>query len=99
MRSKMRTFSFNKSKIIATLGPASWSVDTIRALIRAGADVFRVNFSHGDGQALAPIIAAVREAERLEQAAVAILADVQGPKLRIGKMPSEGVSLVEGEPS
>ena len=93
----MRTFSFNKSKIIATLGPASWSVDTIRALIRAGADVFRINFSHGDGQALAPIIAAVREAERLEQAAVAILADVQGPKLRIGKMPSEGVSLVEGE--
>jgi pyruvate kinase len=94
----MRTHSFNKSKIIATLGPATSSVDRIRALIRAGADCFRINFSHGDGPALEPLIQSVREAERLEHAAVPILADVQGPKLRVGKMPTGGVTLLEGEP-
>jgi pyruvate kinase len=94
----MRTHSFNKSKIIATLGPATNTVERIRSLIRAGADCFRINFSHGDGPALEPLIKAVREAERLEQAAVPILADVQGPKLRVGKMPAEGVTLLEGAP-
>jgi pyruvate kinase len=91
-------FNFNKSKIIATLGPATGSVDKIRALIRAGVDIFRLNFSHGDGPALEPLIDAVRNAERLERATVPILADIQGPKLRVGKMPSEGVTLLEGAP-
>src|SRR4051794_5413336 len=77
----------NYTKIIATVGPATASVDAIRALIRAGATCCRLNFSHGDGTTLEPVMAKVREAARLEQRDVAILADIQGPKLRIGHMP------------
>jgi len=84
------------TKIIATIGPKTSSVDSIRALVRAGADCCRLNFSHGDGDALGPWIDNVREAARLEGRYIAILADIQGPKLRIGAMPSAGVLLVEG---
>ncbi|HEU5073957.1 MAG TPA: pyruvate kinase, partial [Polyangiaceae bacterium] len=57
-----------------------------------------VNFSHCDGEAMAPTLSAIREAARLEKQPVAILADIQGPKLRVGKLPTEGVTLVEGQP-
>ncbi len=86
----------NYTKIIATLGPASLSVDAIRTLLRAGASCCRLNFSHGDGASLAPLMANVREAARLERRHVAILADIQGPKLRIGRMPAAGALLIEG---
>jgi pyruvate kinase len=84
------------TKIIATIGPATASLERIRELIRAGADACRVNFSHGDGATLGPLMETIREAERLEGRAVAILADIQGPKLRIGTMPAAGALLVEG---
>jgi pyruvate kinase len=84
------------TKIIATIGPATSSLEGIRALIGAGADACRVNFSHGDGASLGPIMATIREAARLEGRPIAILADIQGPKLRIGSMPSMGALLVEG---
>jgi pyruvate kinase len=87
---------FEYTKIIATIGPATSSLEGIRALIRAGADCCRLNFSHGDGEALGPLMNSVREAARLEQRHVAILADIQGPKLRIGTMPRAGALLVEG---
>lgn len=87
---------FESTKIIATIGPPTSSVDAIRSLIRAGADCCRLNFSHGDGAALGPWIENVREAARLEARYVAILADIQGPKLRIGSMPRAGALLVEG---
>src|SRR5512140_2922532 len=87
---------FEHTKIIATVGPATSTVDGVRALIRAGADCCRVNFSHGDGGALGPMMETVREAARLEGHPVAILADIQGPKLRIGAMPRIGALLVEG---
>lgn len=86
------------TKIIATLGPASASVEAIRGLIVAGADCFRLNFSHGDGPKLQPLIDNARAAARAEQRHITILADVQGPKLRIGRLPSQGVLLHEGEP-
>lgn len=86
-----------KTKILATLGPASWSTDQIRALIRAGADAFRVNFSHGDGRTLGPVLERVREAADAEGAPIPVLADIQGPKLRIGDLPEDGVLLHEGE--
>ncbi len=86
------------TKIIATLGPASASVEAIRGLIVAGADCFRLNFSHGDGRKLQPLIDSARAAARAEQRHITILADVQGPKLRIGRLPSQGVLLQEGEP-
>jgi pyruvate kinase len=94
----MRLHAFNKVKIIATLGPSSNTLNMVRALIRAGVDCFRLNFSHGDGPALTPLITMVREASRLEGATIPILGDIQGPKLRIGKMPIEGVTLTEGAP-
>lgn len=84
--------------IIATIGPASSSVQSIRSLIAAGANCCRVNFSHCDGEAMAPTLRAIREAATLEKQPVAVLADIQGPKLRVGRLPEEGVSLVEGQP-
>ena len=74
-----------KVKIVATLGPASSSPEMIARLLRAGADAFRVNMSHGDHATHAETIAAIRAAERKSDRAVAILADLQGPKLRVGE--------------
>ena len=88
---------YKKTRIIATVGPASSNVETIRSLIRAGADCFRVNFSHGDGPGLQPLMDMIRQAEKEEGVFVPILADIQGPKIRVGKMPREGVQLVEGK--
>jgi len=82
------------TKIIATLGPAS--MDKMEELIEAGVDCFRLNFSHGDGPAFEPHIRAIREASRIKKRHIPILADIQGPKIRIGKMPAEGVRLIEG---
>ena len=88
--------SYHDTKIVATLGPASSDLETVRRLIRAGANCFRINFSHGDGPSLEPLILTVREAARLEQVHIPILADIQGPKLRVGNLPVEGVQLVDG---
>ena len=84
------------TKIIATVGPATASVDALRGLIRAGADCFRINFSHGEGATLQPLIDAARGAARAEGRHVTLLADIQGPKLRIGKLPLAGITLTEG---
>ena len=73
-----------KVKILATLGPASRSPEMIRKLIQAGADAFRVNMSHGDHLTHAETIARVREAEAELGKPIAILCDLQGPKLRVG---------------
>jgi pyruvate kinase len=89
---------FKHTKIIATLGPASASVETARALIRAGADCFRLNFSHGDASTIEPLVQIARNAAGEEGRPVTVLADIQGPKLRIGRLPEHGVLLVEGAP-
>lgn len=73
-----------KVKILATLGPASREPAMIRALLDAGADAFRVNMSHGDHETHAATIAAVRAAEKDFGRPVAVLCDLQGPKLRVG---------------
>ena len=75
------------TKIIATVGPATSSVDALRNLIRAGADCFRINFSHGEAQSLQPLIDAARTAAHAEAKHITLLADIQGPKLRIGRLP------------
>jgi pyruvate kinase len=85
------------TKIIATLGPSSWSLDQMRGLIAAGADCFRLNMSHGDGQRMQPIADRAREAARLERQYIPLLADIQGPKLRIGTLPIDGVMLKAGD--
>ncbi|MEY4578040.1 MAG: hypothetical protein RL701_2743, partial [Pseudomonadota bacterium] len=86
------------TKIIATLGPASSSLEQMRKLIAAGADCFRLNMSHGDGDSMQPLVDRAREAARLEHRYLPLLADIQGPKLRIGQLPREGITLRDGDP-
>ncbi|WP_431286003.1 pyruvate kinase [Humitalea sp. 24SJ18S-53] len=86
-----------RTKIIATLGPASATVDIIGRLFQAGADVFRLNFSHGSHEDHAARIAMIREVERKFGRPIGILADVQGPKLRVGKFQAGRVQLVAGQ--
>lgn len=88
----------NFTKIIATLGPACSSLDQLRGLIAAGADCFRLNMSHGGGELMQPLVDRAREAARLEGQFVPLLADIQGPKLRVGKLPLDGVTLHAGDP-
>ncbi|MGE8142950.1 pyruvate kinase [Novosphingobium sp. NPDC080210] len=73
-----------KVKILATMGPASRSPEMIEKLLRAGADAFRVNMSHGDHETHAQTIAAIRAVEKNLGKPVAVLCDLQGPKLRVG---------------
>jgi len=74
-----------KIKILATLGPASRSPEMIEKLLLAGADAFRVNMSHGDHETHSQTIAAIRAVEKDLHRPVAILCDLQGPKLRVGQ--------------
>ena len=73
-----------RTKIVATLGPASADLETVQRLIEAGVDVARINFSHGDPDSWSQLTAAVRTAQRATGKPVAILGDLQGPKIRIG---------------
>jgi pyruvate kinase len=84
-------------KIIATLGPASSSPDMIRALFNAGADVFRLNMSHLNHENLKKVHGLIRQVEKEVDRPIAILADMQGPKLRIGEIKGGSVTLVDGQ--
>jgi pyruvate kinase len=84
------------TKIVATLGPASDSVEIITALIEAGADVFRLNFSHGTPEDHAARAGRVREASKRAGREVAIMGDLQGPKIRVGKFEGGKAMLEEG---
>jgi pyruvate kinase len=84
-------------KIVATLGPASSTPDRIRALVEAGADVFRLNFSHGSHDDHLARIHAVRALEQQTGRPIGLLADLQGPKLRIGAFRDGAVDLVPGQ--
>jgi len=75
-----------RTRIVCTLGPSSDSDEIVRAMIRAGMDVARLNFSHGDHTTHAASVARVRRIARAENAVVAILADLQGPKIRVGEI-------------
>lgn len=86
-----------RTKIIATIGPASESPEVMRGLIRAGMDVARINLSHGDWETHARNISALRRIAREEGQLPAVMVDLQGPKLRVGELPGEGVELKEGE--
>ena len=85
-----------KTKILATLGPASASKDIIREMMIAGVDVFRINFSHADYDDVKQRINYIRELNDELKRHTAILADLQGPKLRVGKM-EDGVMLNPGD--
>ncbi len=85
------------TRIIVTLGPASSDLETIRELIKAGADVFRLNFSHGSHEFHGELIEKIKEAREGFRKPVAILQDLQGPKIRVGELKGGGpIELVEG---
>ena len=86
-----------RTKIVATLGPSSSSPEVIARLFHAGADVFRLNFSHGSHEDHAARIAIIRDLERKTGRPIGILADVQGPKLRVGRFGGGRVHLQTGQ--
>ena len=75
----------HKTKIVATIGPASESPEMLERLVRAGLNVARLNFSHGDFTDHAERIARIRAAEKTTGRRVAIVADLPGPKMQIGR--------------
>lgn len=87
-----------KTKIVATLGPASNNIEMLEKLSIAGVNVFRINFSHADYDSAKETIANIRALNVKLGHNVAILADLQGPKLRVGKMGENGAELTEGDP-
>jgi pyruvate kinase len=90
-------FPANKTKIVATIGPASDSAPTLRELIRAGMNVARLNFSHGDLTELTDTIALIRSAAAEAGRRIAIMADLPGPKIRIGLFQEEPLELEKGD--
>lgn len=84
------------TKIVATLGPASSDVDTLEQMIRVGLNVVRFNFSHGTAEFHGENAKKVREASERAGRQVAIIADLQGPKIRVGKIKDGKIDLVEG---
>jgi len=86
-----------KTKIIVTIGPSSEKKDILEKIILAGADCVRLNFSHGNYEWHKSVINNVRSIERKLKKSLAIIADIQGPKIRVGSMPKEGLSIQQGE--
>src|SRR5215813_12190173 len=87
----------NKTKIVATIGPASEAPEMLERLLRAGLNIARLNFSHGDFEGHTQRIARIRAAERATGQRVAIMADLPGPKMRLGKIDPEPIQLVVGD--
>ncbi len=85
-----------RTKIVATLGPASSDRATIGRLFEAGADVFRINMSHTSHEMLRNLVGTIRDVEKQHGRPIGILADLQGPKLRVGKFESGPVTLEAG---
>ena len=91
------TILFNNSKIVATVGPASNNKDVLRDLIRAGADVFRLNFSHGTHEDHAKVIEMVRELNEELGTHICLLQDLQGPKIRTTLIENGEVTIKQGQ--
>ncbi len=88
----------NKTKIVATIGPASDAPEMLERFIRAGLNVARLNFSHGDFAGHADCIARIRAAEKATGRRVTIMADLPGPKIRVGQIEPEPIHLAPGDP-
>jgi pyruvate kinase len=82
-----------RTKIVCTLGPASDSEDVVRAMVHAGMDVARLNFSHGTHEDHRRRIDIVRRVADEMGATIALMGDLQGPKFRVGALPDVGVEL------
>lgn len=92
----MERISYNKTKIVATVGPASNSKEMLRALVKEGVDVFRLNFSHGTHADHLKVIDFVREINMEMDTNVALLQDLQGPKIRVNEM-QPGIEIKPGQ--
>jgi len=90
-------FPDHKTKIVATIGPASETEETVRQMIEAGMDIARLNFSHGDFESHGRMISNIRSAAQAANRRVAIMADLPGPKIRIGELKEESTILNAGE--
>lgn len=97
VKATLRDLHSKHTKIVATIGPASANEDTIRKMIHAGLDVARINFSHGTHETHGKVIEMVRKIAKEENATIAILCDIQGPKIRIGTVANEPLMLEEGD--
>ncbi|MCC5919798.1 MAG: pyruvate kinase [Cyclobacteriaceae bacterium] len=93
----MEAVPFNKTKIVATVGPASNNKEKLRELIKAGVDVFRLNFSHGTHEIHEKVIQMVTELNEEMGTHAALLQDLQGPKIRTGEVENNGVEIKEGD--
>ncbi len=93
----MAYFNFNRTKIVATVGPACAEKSILIGMIKAGVDVFRINFSHGEHSTHLEVIKTIREINKELGTTVAILGDLQGPKIRIGDMENGSATIKEGD--
>lgn len=85
------------TKVVCTLGPSTDSVKEIVDLIHAGMNVARLNFSHGDHDSHKKLVKNIKRAEKITGKTIAILQDLQGPKIRIGEMPKEGIKVEKNQ--
>ncbi|OGF98164.1 MAG: pyruvate kinase, partial [Candidatus Glassbacteria bacterium GWA2_58_10] len=85
-----------KTKIICTLGPASWDRETVKRLLEAGMDAARINFSHGDRDSHLKIYQTLRESAESLGRHLPIIGDLQGPRIRVGEIPGKGLQLEKG---
>jgi len=91
------THTFHKTKIVATVGPACDTYDKLLELVKAGVNVFRLNFSHGTHENKAEIIAHIRKINKTEPYNISILGDLQGPKLRVGEIENGSLKIEPGD--
>src|SRR6476659_2341670 len=89
--------SYHRTKIVATVGPACDTYEKLLDLVKCGVNVFRLNFSHGAHEDKAKIIEFIRQINKTEPYNIAILGDLQGPKLRVGEMENGGIDVVPGD--
>ena len=93
----MKNILYNKTKIIATIGPSSFDIKILKKMIIAGVDVVRLNFSHGEKEFHKQIIKNVRKISEELQVPICILQDLQGPKIRVGKILNDSIELKDNE--
>lgn len=93
----MSHLPFKKTKILATIGPASNNYEMIKSLAAAGANVFRLNFSHGTHDIHQEVIQIIRRVNKELNCHLGILQDLQGPKIRVGEVENNGVEIKPGE--
>jgi len=93
----MKNIFYNKTKIIATIGPSSSDINILKEMIIAGVDVVRLNFSHGEKEFHKQIIKNVRKTSEELQVPICILQDLQGPKIRVGEILNDSIELKDNE--